>query len=185
MLGVRFCPRLRDFPHRKLASIEPAPTYRFIQPLFGRRIRADAIREHWDEVLRLVASLKAGTVLASAMLIPSQPLHDGDAKGQRYAKRHHSATLFALWPERSLLICVTDISRGSRKLQSLRDDREPDAGGKVTTLILRRHWVQIVIIVVALSLAVVLQNWGTQLAVVASHGSFRPFATFAPDFGNT
>jgi TnpA family transposase len=38
MLGIRFCPRLRDFPDRKLASIEPAATYKSIQPLFGRRI---------------------------------------------------------------------------------------------------------------------------------------------------
>ena len=36
--------------------------------MFGRRIRTDVIREHWDDVVRLVASLKAGTVLPSAML---------------------------------------------------------------------------------------------------------------------
>jgi TnpA family transposase len=34
----------------------------------GRRIKTAVIREHWDEILRLVASLKAGTVLPSAML---------------------------------------------------------------------------------------------------------------------
>ena len=34
----------------------------------GRRIKEDVIREHWDDILRLVASLKAGTVLPSAML---------------------------------------------------------------------------------------------------------------------
>ena len=68
MLGIRFCPRLRDFPDRKLACIEPAATYKELQPLFGRRIRTDVIREYWDEVLRLVASLQAGTVLPSAML---------------------------------------------------------------------------------------------------------------------
>ena len=68
MLGIRFCPRLRDFPDRKFACIEPASTYKDLQPLFGRRVRIDVIREHWDEVLRLVASLKAGTVLPSAML---------------------------------------------------------------------------------------------------------------------
>jgi hypothetical protein len=39
-----------------------------LQPLLGRQIRADVIREHWDEILRLVASLKAGTVLPSATL---------------------------------------------------------------------------------------------------------------------
>lgn len=68
MLGIRFCPRLRDFPDRKLASIEPSAIYTTIQPLFGRRIRTDVIRAHWEDVLRLVASLKAGTVLPSAML---------------------------------------------------------------------------------------------------------------------
>jgi len=68
MLGFRFCPRLRDFPDRKFACIEPAASYKDLQPLFGRRIRTDVIREHWDEVLRLVASLQAATVLPSAML---------------------------------------------------------------------------------------------------------------------
>ena len=68
MLGFRFCPRLRDFPDRKLASITPATTYKELQPLFGRRIRVDVIREHWAEVLRLVTSLQAGTVMPSAML---------------------------------------------------------------------------------------------------------------------
>lgn len=68
MLGFRFCPRLRDFPDRKFACIEPAASYKDLQPLFGRRIRTDVIREHWDEVLRLVASLQAGTVLPPVML---------------------------------------------------------------------------------------------------------------------
>jgi TnpA family transposase len=59
-LGFRFCPRLRDFPERKFACD--------LQPLFGPHVRTDVIREYWDEVLRLVASLRAGTVLSSAML---------------------------------------------------------------------------------------------------------------------
>lgn len=68
MLGFRFCPRLRDLPDRKLACIEPATAYKDIASLIGRRIKADVIREHWGEILRLVASLQAGTVLPSAML---------------------------------------------------------------------------------------------------------------------
>ena len=68
MLGFRFCPRLRDFPDRKLACIEPVAAYKDLQPVLGRRIRADVIREHWDDILRLVASLQAGTVSPSAML---------------------------------------------------------------------------------------------------------------------
>jgi TnpA family transposase len=69
MLGFRFCPRLRDFPDRRLASIElPARYGEHLQPLFGHRIKADVIRERWDDVVHLVASLQAGTVAPSVML---------------------------------------------------------------------------------------------------------------------
>ncbi|CBS91122.1 Tn3-like element ISAli20 family transposase [Azospirillum lipoferum] len=68
MLGFRFCPRLRDFPERRLASIEPSSCYPDLQPLLGRRVKVDVIREHWNDVVRLVASLKAGTVAPSTML---------------------------------------------------------------------------------------------------------------------
>ncbi|HEV2041582.1 MAG TPA: Tn3 family transposase, partial [Casimicrobiaceae bacterium] len=68
MLGIRFCPRLRDLPDRKLACIEPAGHYPDLQPLMGRRIKADVVREHWAEAVRLVASLHSGTVAPSVML---------------------------------------------------------------------------------------------------------------------
>lgn len=68
MLGFRFCPRLRDFPDRRLAALGPAASYPAIGALIGKRVKADTIREHWGEVLRLVASLKAGHVAPSAML---------------------------------------------------------------------------------------------------------------------
>jgi TnpA family transposase len=69
MLGFRFCPRLRDFPDRRLASIELPTSYgELMQPLFGRRIKTDVIRENWDDAVRLVASLQAGVVAPSVML---------------------------------------------------------------------------------------------------------------------
>lgn len=68
MLGFRFCPRLRDFPDRRLIPIELPATYPDIAPLLGKRIRVDIIREHWDDVIRLVASLKTGHVAPSVML---------------------------------------------------------------------------------------------------------------------
>jgi TnpA family transposase len=43
MLGFRFCPRLRDFPDRRLAPIAPAAAYPSITPLLGKRIRTDII----------------------------------------------------------------------------------------------------------------------------------------------
>lgn len=68
MLGYWFCPRLRDFPDRRLASFEPVSHYPSLKSIMGKRVKVDVIRDHWDEVVRLVASLKAGTVLPSAML---------------------------------------------------------------------------------------------------------------------
>ncbi|MEP6869070.1 MAG: Tn3 family transposase [Novosphingobium sp.] len=68
MLGFRFCPRLRDFPDRRLIPIGQASSYPFIAPLLGKRIRTDVIQEQWGDVLRLVASIKAGHVAPSVML---------------------------------------------------------------------------------------------------------------------
>jgi len=66
--GNPVLPAAARLPDRKFACIGLAATYKELQPLFGRRIRIDVIREHWDEVRHLVASLQAGTVLPSAML---------------------------------------------------------------------------------------------------------------------
>ena len=68
MLGFRFCPRLRDFPDRRLPSIAPVAAYPFIAPLLGKRIRTDIIREQWGDVLRLVGSIKAGHVAKARRL---------------------------------------------------------------------------------------------------------------------
>ncbi len=68
MLGFRFCPRLRDFPDRRLIPMEPASAYPFLAPLLGKRVRTDIIREQWGDVLRLVTSIKAGHVAPSVML---------------------------------------------------------------------------------------------------------------------
>src|SRR3546814_2257445 len=68
MLGFRFCPRLRDFPDRRLATIAPVAAYPSLTPPLGKRIRSDIIAEQWDDVLRLVGSIKAGHVAPSVML---------------------------------------------------------------------------------------------------------------------
>jgi TnpA family transposase len=68
LLGFRFCPRLRDFQDRRLVSIGPPSAYTGLAPIMGRKVRADVIKEHWGEIMRLVASLKAGHASPSAML---------------------------------------------------------------------------------------------------------------------
>ena len=68
MLGFRFCPRLRDFQDRRLVSIKPPSTYPSLASIMGRKVRTDIVKGHWDEILRLVASLQAGHAAPSAML---------------------------------------------------------------------------------------------------------------------
>ena len=68
MLGFRFCPRLRDFPDRRLVSLAVVSTYPALMPLLGKRVRADVIREHWSDILRLVASVHSGHVAPSTVL---------------------------------------------------------------------------------------------------------------------
>jgi TnpA family transposase len=61
-------PRLRDFQDYRLGAIEKVATYKGIETLFSRPIRINAIREHWDEIIRFAASIKAGVVAPSVIL---------------------------------------------------------------------------------------------------------------------
>ena len=58
----------RDFPDRRLACIEPVSRYPELKAVMGGRIKIEPSREHWGDILRLVASLKVGVVAPSAML---------------------------------------------------------------------------------------------------------------------
>jgi TnpA family transposase len=66
--GYRFVPRLRDLQDRRFAIIGPKPRHTILEPLLGRPIRIDVIQENWDDVVRLAASIKAGSVAPSVML---------------------------------------------------------------------------------------------------------------------
>lgn len=68
LLGFRFVPRLRDFQDYRLGAIDNPAAYKGIESLFGRPIRIDVIRDHWHEIIRLAASVKAGTVAPSVIL---------------------------------------------------------------------------------------------------------------------
>ncbi len=68
LLGYRFAPRLRDIRDRRFGTMEPANAYKGLDALLGRPIRVDLIREYWHDIIRLAASIKAGTVAPSVML---------------------------------------------------------------------------------------------------------------------
>jgi TnpA family transposase len=68
LLGFRFAPRLRDIADRKLGSIAPPATYKGIECLMGRTIKTAAIEADWDDIVRIVASIKDGAVAPSVIM---------------------------------------------------------------------------------------------------------------------
>lgn len=68
LLGFRFAPRLRNLAAHRLFSFEKPSQYEDLKPLLGGRVQTRTIREHWDEIARLVTSLRRGTVRPSLLV---------------------------------------------------------------------------------------------------------------------
>ena len=68
LLGLSFAPRLRDFPDRRLACFGRLGRWKALGPILGKPINEDVVLEHWNDTLRLTASIKTGAVKPSAML---------------------------------------------------------------------------------------------------------------------
>jgi TnpA family transposase len=97
LLGFRFAPRIRDLADKRLYIQGDAKQYPTLAGLIGGDINVKHIRAHWDEILRLAASIKQGTVTASLMLrkLGSYPRQNGLAIALRELGRIER-TLFAL-----------------------------------------------------------------------------------------
>ena len=68
LLGLSFAPRLRDFPDRRLACFGRPGRWKELAPLMGKPINEEVVLEHWNDALRLTASIKTVSVMPSAML---------------------------------------------------------------------------------------------------------------------
>lgn len=97
LLGFRFAPRIRDLADKRLYIHGDAKQYPTLAGLIGGNVNVKHIRAHWDEILRLAASIKQGTVTASLMLrkLGSYPRQNGLAVALRELGRIER-TLFAL-----------------------------------------------------------------------------------------
>lgn len=97
-LGFRFAPRIRDLGDTKLFITNGNAVYDGLKPMISNeRLKIKQIREHWDEILRLLTSIKQGTVTASLMLrkLGSYPRQNGLAVALRELGRIER-TLFIL-----------------------------------------------------------------------------------------
>ena len=98
LLGFRFAPRIRDLADTKLFIPKGDTSYDALGPMISSdRLNIKHIRAHWDEILRLAASIKQGTVTASLMLrkLGSYPRQNGLAVALRELGRIER-TLFIL-----------------------------------------------------------------------------------------
>jgi TnpA family transposase len=68
LLGYRFAPRIKDLKDRKLYTVEKSATWPLLAPLIGDTVETTAIFGQWAELMRLKASIEAGTVVPSVIL---------------------------------------------------------------------------------------------------------------------
>jgi TnpA family transposase len=64
LLGFRFCPSLADIGGTRFWRVDATADYGELNVLARQRVNLDRIAPHWDDVLRLVGSLKLGRVSA-------------------------------------------------------------------------------------------------------------------------
>ena len=58
LLGFRFASRIRDLGKTKLYTPADGRQYPALATLIGSPLNLKVIRTHWDEILRLAASIK-------------------------------------------------------------------------------------------------------------------------------
>jgi hypothetical protein len=106
LLGFRFAPRIRDLADKRLYIHGGAKQYPTLAGLIGGSVNVKYIRAHWDEILRLAASIKQRTVTASLMLrkLGSYPRQNGLAVALHELGRIER-TLFALDWMKNVELC--------------------------------------------------------------------------------
>jgi TnpA family transposase len=97
LLGFQFAPRIPGLKHRRLYSFGKSSDYPMLEPMIAGRINVALIRAHWPEILRIVASIRTGTVTASLIMrqLASYPRQNGVAAALRELGRLER-TLFTL-----------------------------------------------------------------------------------------
>ncbi len=110
LLGFRFAPRIRDLSDHRMFSFEKPAQYESIQPLLGGRIHERTIRQNWDEVARLIASVREGTVSPSLLV----------------------GKLAGLPRQNHLFVTLREIGRVERSLFTLEWLQDPELRRRVT-----------------------------------------------------
>lgn len=97
LLGFQFSPRIPDLKNRRLYSFGKPSAYPTLEPLIAGPINVSLIRGHWADILRIIASIRAGAVTASLIMrqLAAYPRQNGVAAALRELGRLER-TLFTL-----------------------------------------------------------------------------------------
>ena len=68
LLGYRFSPRLADTGGSRFWRIDPQADYGLLNAIASHQVKMTTIEPHWDDVLRLLGSLKLGRVSATGIM---------------------------------------------------------------------------------------------------------------------
>jgi TnpA family transposase len=68
LLGIKLMPRIRNWKDLRFYRPTRATRYRHIDPLFSETIDWDKIATHWQDLLRVVFSIKAGVISSPVLL---------------------------------------------------------------------------------------------------------------------
>ena len=125
LLGFHFAPRIRDLSDTKLYVPKSDAIYGVLKPMIGGNVNIKHVRTHWDDILRLAASIKQGTVTASLMLrkLGSYPRQNGLAVALRELGRIERTMFILDWLQSVELRrrvhagCKPPIVSASRKLR--------------------------------------------------------------------
>ena len=101
LLGFRFAPRIPNLAERRLYAFGATSTWSVLTPFIAGRPDEKTVIAHWDDVLRLTASVRTGVVSASLMLkrLGNYPRQNGLAVALREIGRIER-TLYTLdWLE--------------------------------------------------------------------------------------
>ena len=97
LLGLQFAPRIRDLADQRLYSMPGTVVPPGLAPLLAGQVNVRRILSHWDDLLRVAASLKSGWVTASLLIgkLQSYPRQNAVARAlQEYGRL--SKTIFVL-----------------------------------------------------------------------------------------
>ncbi len=68
LLGMQFSPRIRDIGDQKIYRIDKTISYKHLNSILKRIIKPENVLSRWDDILRVVASIKLGWVTASLFI---------------------------------------------------------------------------------------------------------------------